>query len=81
MFLHIGNGVSLRKKEIVLIIDIDNEETAMGMNEYIRSMQKKNKVRTVGTELPKSLIITEKDGEQLCHVSPISVQTLKQRNA
>ncbi len=79
MFLHIGNGVSLRKKEIVAIIDIDNEETALGMNEYIRGMEKKKKVHTVGTELPKSVIITEKDGEQICHVSPISVQTLKQR--
>lgn len=79
MFLHIGNGVSVVKKQVVAILDIDSAPAALGMKEYMRFMQQKGLVKTVGCELPKSVVITQAKGEQICHVSPISVWTLKQR--
>jgi hypothetical protein len=79
MFLHVGNQVTIKKEHIIAIIDIDSDMTADGTKKYIKKMEKLGLVRVISNELPKSLIITYDGKSQLCHVSPISVATLRLR--
>ena len=80
MLLHIGSGVSVSAGSVVCIVDLEGENTAAQTKEYMKQMQKQGRVRTVGGDLPRTLVITadENDG-QLCHVSPISARTLRER--
>ncbi len=80
MFVHIGSGVSVRGEDIVCIVDLEGESTASQTRDYMKLMQRQNRVRTVGDELPRTLVITSDAAEgQLCHVSPISARTLRER--
>lgn len=79
MFLHIGSGVSVDEKSIVCIVDLEGENTAEQTREYMKQMQKTGRVRTVGDDLPRTLVITSDEKGQLCLVSPISARTLKER--
>ncbi|MBQ9543990.1 MAG: hypothetical protein IJV00_02550 [Clostridia bacterium] len=80
MFVHIGSGVSLDGESVVMIVDLEGESTSVQTTEYMKKMSRLGRVRTVGDELPRTLVITydQKNG-QLCYVSPISARTLKER--
>ena len=78
MYLHLGNDVILRNKDIIGIFDIENTSTGKITKDFLN--QNKNKIVSVNFEMPKSFIVCENvNNKDKIYISPISVTTLKKR--
>lgn len=73
MYLHIGNDVVVRNKNIIGIFDIENTSTGQITKDFLNANNKK--IITVNYEMPKSFIVCK----DAIYITPISVTTLKKR--
>ena len=79
MYLHIGNGQTVKKKEIIGIFDMDTATVSTISKQYLSKKQKENKVTYEGDDIPRSfLVLTGKKGERV-YLSKISSSGLKLR--
>jgi hypothetical protein len=79
MFLHTGNGRSLRKKNIIGIFDLDTATVSGITRGYINANQSKGNVEYYDTDLPRSFVVYERGGAPKIRLSRISAQGLKNR--
>lgn len=81
MYLHLGSDISVNKKYIVAIFDLDNTSTSKITQEYFKKATSEGKVINVSEEdLPRSFVVVEEKGEEKVYISPISSQTLNKRS-
>lgn len=77
MYLHLGSNVSVPTEDIIGIFDLDNASTARSTREFLRGAEEEGMVITVGTELPKSLVVCCPRGSwQRVYISPLAPATL-----
>lgn len=79
MFLHIGEEIIVFLKDILTIMDIERTTTSSNTREFLKGCEEKGMVVTVGEDIPKSFIVTIREGKQTVYLSPISTATLKKR--
>lgn len=85
MFLHVGNGKSIRKKKIIGIFDLDTSTVSAVTKSYITRKQSEGLLEYDDTDLPRSFVVydgkKEKDGSACVRVSlsRISAAGLKLR--
>ena len=82
MFLHVGNGKNIREKNIIGIFDMDNATVSSGTRKFLTAEQKKNRVFSVSSDIPKSFILytedkieNKDDNTKICF-SPLSSSAL-----
>ena len=80
MYLHLGQDVVIRKKDIIGIYDIDNTTISRHARDFLAACQKSGKVITTTNELPKSFIVCNENGNIMVYISQISASTLQKRN-
>ena len=79
MYLHIGNDYSVDIRDVIGIFDMDNT-TVTGVTKKLLDRAEKEKLCIYTTyELPKSFIITEKNGRVRVYISQLAASTLKKR--
>ena len=79
MYLHIGNGQTVKKKEIIGIFDMDTATVSSISKQYLSKKQKEMKVSYEGDDIPRSfLVLNGKKGERV-YLSKISTSGLKLR--
>ena len=76
MYLHIGNNVILRKKQVMGIFDMDNATVSSVTRGYLSRAQKEGLVYSVSYDIPKSFIIYLEDGKSKIYFSPLSEASL-----
>ena len=74
MFIHIGEGKVLRKKDIMFIFDLDSSTVSVHTRNYLNRAQMENRVISLGLELPKSFIVTQ---DNKVYLSPFNSTTIK----
>ncbi len=79
MFLHIGEGKILSKKEIIGIFDLETTSVSKKTREFLKINEKKGNVEYIGYEIPKTYILTNKKDEKKVLITQISTQTLQKR--
>ena len=86
MYLHAGNGKNIREKKIIGIFDMDNATISSVTRKFLTSEQKKNRVYSVSSDIPKSFILyTEENNRnkeinaKICF-SPLSSSALLGRS-
>ncbi len=79
MFLHIGNGKSVKKKEIIGIFDLDTATVTKTGKSFINEREKRGLVEYDDFDLPRSFILICEEGEEKIKLSRISTQGLKLR--
>lgn len=79
IFLHAGNNVNIRKKDIVAIFDIDKTSTHKVTRDFLNKAEKSGIVSTITDDIPRSFIITERDGKKTVYISQLSPATLRER--
>ena len=79
MFLHIGNGKSVKKKDIIGIFDLDSATVSKEGKKFINKMEKEGKVEYDDFDLPRSFVLTDGDMGEKIYLSRISTQGLKLR--
>lgn len=79
MFLHIGEGKVISKKNIIGIFDLENTSVSKKTREFLRINEKKGNTEYIGYEIPKTYILEDrKHGEKVVFTN-ISTQTLQKR--
>ena len=81
MYIHIGGDVSVLKKSIIGIFDMDNTTVSKWTRQFLKYSEEKESVVTVSDELPRTFILTEngRDKKIKVYISPISASTLQKR--
>ena len=77
MILHIGNGKTVRKKDIIGIFDFDNVTVTAGGRNFLSRAQKEGRVRVADADIPRSFLLLDgeekKDRVILSHISSLSL--------
>ena len=79
MFLHIGNGKSVKKRDIIGIFDLDSATLSKSSKKYINKMQRDGRVEYDDFDLPRSFVLVGDKNEERVILSRISTQGLKLR--
>ncbi len=83
MYLHIGNGITIRKKNIIGIFDLDSSTISAITKKYINKNQKAGNILYGDSDLPRAFILHESLGDKgiqyKIKLSRISSQGLKLR--
>ena len=83
MYLHIGNGITVRKKSIIGIFDLDSATVSAVTRKYINKNEKSGNILYGDSDLPRTFVLhEEKNGEERKYkikLSRISSQGLKIR--
>ena len=53
--------------------------TSNNTREYLKICEERGMIETIGTDIPKSFIVTMQNGKQTVYLSPISSATLNKR--
>ena len=80
MYLHIGNGKTIKKDHIIGIFDMDNTTVSKNSRDFLAKAEKRGEVINVSYELPKSFIITSENKKNRVYISQISSSTLQKRS-
>ena len=76
MFLHVGNGKNIRESDIIGIFDMDNATISPVTRKFLNEEQKKKKVTSVASDIPKSFILYKSEGEIKVLFSTLSTSAL-----
>ena len=80
MYLHIGQEMVVRMKEIIGIFDMDNTTISKTTRDYLHKAEKEGRVITVCDDLPRSFVVCRNDsGIETVYISQISCATLLKR--
>lgn len=80
MYLHTGNGYSVKISNILGIFDIENTTTdGRYTREYLERAEKEKRCIYTTSEMPKSFIVTVEDGKEKVYISQLAVSTLRKR--
>lgn len=81
MFLHIGEDLVVREKEVIGIFDFETSTLSKHTKNYLRDKEKKGMIKTVSDKLPKAFIVVKKSKEPdpKIYLTLISSSTLKKR--
>ena len=79
MYLHIGNGKSVKRKDIIGIFDLDTATVSKITKNFINKSQKEGKVSYFDSDLPRAFLLLDENRETRVRLSRISTTGLKQR--
>ena len=79
MYLHIGNGESIKTEGIIGIFDLDTATVSKTTKKYISAKQKEGKVEYTDFDLPRAFIICSDEKGEKIKLSRISSSGLRQR--
>lgn len=79
MYLHLGNDIVVKTRDIIGIFDLDKSTIKKITRDYLKNSEQKKEVINVSTELPKSFIVCKRDRKNTVYISPISSGTLLKR--
>lgn len=80
VFIHIGNNISVFSEEIIAIFDMEIATTMRDSRRFLKMCEEEDFIENVlPQEMPKTIIVTEKNGRSKVYLSPISAATIKKR--
>ncbi len=79
MYLHIGNGVSVKEKDIIGIFDLDTSTVSKTTKKFVNEKSKEGNLEYTDSDLPRSFVFCSEGGKYKIKLSRISSIGLKQR--
>lgn len=81
MYIHIGGDISLLKKNIIGIFDMDNTTISKWTRQFLHYAEEEGTVINVSDELPRTFIVADNGMKTSykVYISPISASTLLKR--
>ena len=79
MYFHIGNGKSVRDKDIIGIFDLDTSTISKITKKYISEKEKNSLIEYGDYDLPRAFIVTKSRKKEKIILTRISSVGLKQR--
>lgn len=78
MYLHVGNGKSVKKKDIIGIFDLDSATVSKVTKDFVNRKEKEGHLEYDYADLPRSFVLVDGDPDKIV-LSRISPQGLKIR--
>ena len=79
MYLHIGNGKSVKKKDIIGIFDLDTSTVTKTGKDFINKSERRGNVEYDDDDLPRSFVLVEENKKYKVKLSRISSKGLSAR--
>lgn len=79
MYLHVGNGKSVKKKDIIGIFDLDTATVSKITKAFINKSEKDGFIEYMDNDLPRAFIIVDGKENKKVILSRISSSGLRQR--
>ena len=79
MYIHVGNGETVRVEDVIGIFDLDTATVSKISKNFISSNEKKGRVEYSDYDLPRSFIVIDSKKKKKIILSRISSVGLKQR--
>ena len=79
MFLHIGEGKIINKKDVIGIFDLETTSVSKKTREFLRKNDKNSNIEYISDEIPKTYIICDSKYEKKVYMTQISSNTLHKR--
>ena len=79
MYLHIGNGKSIKEEDIIGIFDLDTATVSKETKKFINIREKKGLIEYTDFDLPRSFVLADSPSGERIYLSRISTQGLKLR--
>lgn len=81
MYLHIGDDLIVREKDIIGIFDFETSTLSKHTKKYLQDKEKKHMTLAVSDQLPKAFVVVQKNKEHGSKVffTLVSSLTLKKR--
>ena len=79
MYLHIGNGESIKTDDVIGIFDLDTATISKVTKKYISKKEKEGAVEYTDFDLPRTFILCKNEKGEKIKLSRISSQGLRQR--
>ena len=79
MYLHIGNGESIKTENVIGIFDLDTATVSGITKKFISKKQKEGKVEYSDSDLPRTFVVYKEKKKEKIILSRISSQGLRQR--
>ncbi len=78
MYLHIGNQVNIRERDIIGIFDADRTTTSWITRKYLSEAQRRDLVSAASEEIPKSFVLyrDKETGKYKIYFSQLSTAAL-----
>ena len=74
MYIHLGEDVAIKEREIIGIFDLEKTSISKNTKSFLSENTKNKNVINVSYEMPKSFIVADK-----VYISQMSCSTLKKR--
>ena len=75
MFLHVGNNMNIRERDIIGIFEMDNATMSHLTRKFLGDFQKNGAIVSAAEELPKSFILFRTRKNKICF-SPLASASL-----
>ncbi|MBQ8569128.1 MAG: DUF370 domain-containing protein [Oscillospiraceae bacterium] len=79
MYIHLGGETTVRDCDIIGIFDIENTSVGKITREYLSASEKRKAAVNVYYDMPKSFVVSTRDGRERIFISPIAPATLIKR--
>ena len=63
MYLHIGNGKNIVKKDVIGLFDMDTATTSSATRKFIRAKEKNRQVEYGDSDIPRSFVLVREEGK------------------
>lgn len=80
MYLYLGGGVIVKKKDIIGIFELDGNTTTDETFSYLRNCENRNILFNPGEKLPKSFVTVMTDEGEKVFFSHYAVSSLLKKN-
>lgn len=75
MFLHIGNGQSVRKNGVIGLFDLDTVSISSVTRDFLSKGERENMVSYPGTDIPRSFVLMDDGHIKLSRISTVGLKT------
>ena len=80
MYLHLGQNVMVRNRDIIGIFDLDNPTWSFRTRRFLERAEREGRVASIGEDLPRSFVLAEdRAGTPTVYLTPLSPAALAAR--
>lgn len=79
MYLHVGNDIVLKTKDIIGIFDMDNTTVSRQGRDFLPKAQNSGTLINATDDLPSSYVVTRNGGGNKVYISSFSSKVLSKR--
>ena len=82
MYLHLGQNVMVRNRDVIGIFDLDNTTWSFRTRRFLERAEQEGQVAAVGDDLPRSFVLVQEgDGPPKVYITALSSSALSARGA